>query len=211
MVLLLVIVVLILLVGVLFAFIGSSKQTRQSDNDDPIYTLSFDSQNYYRPIRSLRNAISEILSSSNDPAVRAMNSTAMSELKATHDRVILALQTRDQLRKAIESHVSAQSEADRLLKLREQAESAQEKLSFTKAYDAKQNELAEYQKAKDLIKDIENEIELTKATLSELKTKLAVTGATSNASERAEDLRTTLGSLETIQSSVDEARTILHS
>jgi hypothetical protein len=44
-----------------------------------------------------------------------------------------------------------------------------------------------------------------------LKARLAISGAATDATERAEDLRTTLGALETIQSSVDEAQIMLHS
>ena len=98
-----------------------------------------------------------------------------------------------------------------MLKGRDAAESPAEKLSFTRAYEAKVNEVAEYEKAKSIIKKIENEIELTKASLSELKAKITFSEASLNATERAEDLRSTLGTLETIQSSVDEAQVMLRS
>jgi uncharacterized protein YqgQ len=124
---------------------------------------------------------------------------------------VLALQTRDELRKASDNYLTAQNEAQRLFKAREAAESPQEKLSYTRAYEAKILEVAEYEKARAIIKKIENEIELTKASMSQLKAKLTFSEASTNASERAEDLRTTLGSLETIQSSVDEAQLMLRS
>ena len=201
----------VILVGLFAVFIASTRLS-QKDSDSAEYpTLSFDSQNIYRPIRSLRLAILNTVDASDDPAVRAMSGAVRDELKVAHDRVVLALQTRDQLRKASEGHASAQNDLARIEQQREAAESPQKKLSITKAYEAKTNELAEYDKAKAIIKKIEDEVELTKASLGELKAKLAVSGASANAAERAEDLRTTLGSLETIQSSVDEAQIMLRS
>ena len=205
------VVVVIILVAILVAFLSSTRLSRTQTSSDDYPTLSFDSQNIYRPIRSLRNSITNTIDSSDDPAVHAMAGSVRDELRVAHDRVVLALQTRDQLRKASEGHASAQNDLARIDKQREAAESPEEKLSFTRAYEAKTNELAEYEKAKAIIKRIEDEVELTKASLSELSAKLAVSGASINASERAEDLRTTLGSLETIQSSVDEAQVMLRS
>ena len=209
--LLIVVIVLILIATCFVAFINSARLSRNNSGTEDFPTLSFDSQNLYRPIRSLRRSIIDAVQSSQDPAVHAMSDSVVEELNDAHDRVVMALQTRDQLRKASEGVLTAQADMDRLAKARDAAESHQEKLSFTKAYEAKTNELAEYDKAKVIIKKIENEIELTKASLSELKAKLAVSGASTNATERAEDLRTTLGSLETIQSSVDEAQIMLRS
>jgi len=209
MVMLLLVIILIIVVGIFVAFIGSSKQVRSTNDLDDFPKLSFDSQMLYRPVRSLMRGIREVTESSNDPAVRAMAESVNQEVKDAHDRVVQALQTRDQLRKALEDHINVEGEVERLAKLREGAETPEEKLSYTKAYESKTNELAEYNKAKVIIKKIENEIEMTKASLSELKTKLAVSDATSNASDRAEDLRSSLGSLETIQTSVTEAQEVL--
>jgi hypothetical protein len=203
--------VLIILGGLFIAFIASARQSRPESGIDDFPSLSFDSQILYRPIRSLRKAILETVQTSEDPATHAMAGSVIEEINSAHDRVVLALQTRDQLRKASDGHMSAQVELDRMLKAREAAESPAEKLSFTKAYEAKMNEVAEYERAKTIIKKIENEIELTKASLSELKAKLSLSAASMNATDRAEDLRTTLGSLETIQSSVDEAQVMLRS
>jgi hypothetical protein len=209
--LLIVIVLLIIIAACFIAFINSARLTRKDSGVDSYPVLSFDSQNLYRPVRALRRSIIDTVESSQDPAVHAMSGTVIAELNAAHDRVVLALQTRDQLRKAIDGEALAKGEAQSLLRSRNSAESDSEKLSITKAYEAKLNELAEYQKAKDIIKKIENEIDLTKASLSELKARLAISGAATDATERAEDLRTTLGALETIQSSVDEAQIMLHS
>jgi phage shock protein A len=203
--------VLIILGGLFVAFIASARQNRQEPGVEDFPSLSFDSQILYRPIRSLRKSILETVQSSEDPATHAMAGSVIEEINSAHDRIVLALQTRDQLRNASEGHISAQADLDRMLKAREAAESPAEKLSFTRAYEAKLNEVAEYEKAKTIIKKIENEIELTKASLSEFKAKLSLSEASVNATERAEDLRTTLGSLETIQSSVDEAQVMLRS
>ena len=205
------VLLVILLAAGFIAFISSARISRKDSAIEDYPTLSFDSQNLYRPIRALRRSIVDIVESSRDPAVHAMSASVLEELNAAHNRVVLALQTRDQLRKATESQIPAQREADRLLGSRDMAESDTEKLSLTKAYDAKLNELAEYQKAMDIIKKIENEITLTKASLSDLKARITVSGAAADASQRAEDLRSTLGSLETIQSSVDEAQIMLRS
>lgn len=209
MIVLLLCIVLILLVGVFVAFVGASKNVRSSNDTDDFPSLSFDSQAYYRPIRTLVRSIRQVCETSSDPAVKAMAGSVDGEIRQTHDRVVQALQTRDQLRKAIDGHANARSEVERLTQLHDGAESPQEKLSYAKALEAKSGELAEYEKAKLIIKKIEDEIETTKASLSELKAKLAVTDATSNASERAEDLRSSLGSLETIQTSVSEAQEVL--
>ena len=208
---LIVLIAVIVVGGVFIAFLGSARQTKQSSSSDDFPSLSFDSQNLYRPIRSLKRAIIEIVQSSDDPAINAMSGAVIEEMNAAHDRIVLALQTRDQLRKASENYLTAQNEADRLFKAREAAESPQEKLSFTRAYEAKTLEVAEYEKARVIIKKIENEVELTKASMSQLKAKLTFSEASTNATERADDLRTTLGSLETIQSSVDEAQLMLRS
>jgi hypothetical protein len=208
--LVLMLVVVLLAIGFV-AFISSARLTRKDAGIDSYPTLSLDSQNLYRPIRALRRSVIETVESSQDPAVQAMSGSVIEELNAAHDRVVLALQTRDQLRKATESHFAAQGEADRLLKSRDAAESDTEKLSITKAYEAKLSELAEYEKAKEIIKRIENEIDLTKASLGELKARIVISGVATDATQRAEDLRTTLGSLETIQSSVDEAQIMLRS
>lgn len=209
--LLVVIILLVIIIASIIAMLGSVKQSRKEVAGDEFPTLSFDSQNLYRPIRSLRRAILDTVQSSGEPAVHAMSGSVTEELTTTLDRVVLALQTRDQLRKATEGHVAAQNELAQLQKSIDIAESPDEKLSFAKAYEAKQSELSEYERAKEIIKKIENEIDLTKASLSELKAKLAVTSASNSATERAEDLRTTLGALETIQSSVDEAQEMLRS
>lgn len=208
---LLVLIGIVLVAGIFIAFIGSARQGRNSGDVQDFPSLSFDSQNLYRPIRSLRKSILEIVDSSEDPALKAMSGSVIEELDAAHGRIVLALQTRDQLRKASENHLTAKADLDRMLGAREKAESAQEKLSFTKAYEAKLNELAEYERAIGIVKKIETEIELTKASMSELKAKLTFSEASANASERAEDLRTTLGALETIQSSVAEAQVMLRS
>ncbi len=208
---LIVIVALVIIGGLFTAFVGSTRQSKQASGTDEFPSLSFDSQNLYRPIRSLRRSIIDTVESSEDPAVRAMAGSVIEELNGTHERVILALQTRDQLRKASDGYITAQNELQRINSSREAAESAQEKLSFTKAFEAKANELAEYEKARAIIKKIENEIELTKASLSELKAKLTFSEASVNATERADDLRNSLSSLETIQSSVDEAQLMLRS
>jgi hypothetical protein len=200
---------IVVIAGLFIAFLGSAKQTNKASEDFP--SLSFDSQNLYRPIRSLKRGILETLQSTEDPAIRAMTGSVTEEVNVAYNRVVLALQTRDQLRKASESHITAQNEAGRLLKSRDIAESPSEKLTFTQAYEAKLSEVAEYEKAKAIITKIESEIEVTKASLSELKAKLTFSEASNNATERAEDLRATLGSLETIQSSVDEAQLMLRS
>ena len=208
---LVVLVGIIVIAGIFVAFVGSARNSSKDSDVQDFPSLSFDSQALYRPIRSLRRSIIETVETSDDPAVHAMSGAVIEELRTTHDRVVLALQTRDQLRKACDSHVTAQTELDRLLKMRNQAESDQEKLTLTQAYEAKLNEVAEYEKAKVIIKKIENEIELTKASMSQLKAKLTVSEASVNATERAEDLRTTLESFETILSSVDEAQVMLRS
>ena len=209
---LLALITLVILVAIFVAFIGAARLNRSSNNAvDDFPSMSFDSQALYRPIRSLRRSIMDTIQASQDPAVQAMSGSVLEEINSAHERVIKALQTRDELRKAADGHLTAQSDRNRLLKSMENAESPAEKLSFTKAYEAKQSELAEYERANEIIKKIENEIDLTKASLSELKAKLAVSSASTNATERAEDLRTTLGSLETIQSSVDEAQVMLRS
>ncbi|MBS1700627.1 MAG: hypothetical protein JST12_03130 [Armatimonadetes bacterium] len=207
---LLLVVMLILMIGLVVAFVTSSKSVREANSQDDFPTLSFDSQAFYRPIRSLRREIRNIVTASDDPAVHAMSSSVNDELDATHERVVLALQTRDGLRKAIDSHANIQSEMDRLQRLHDEAESPQEKLSYAKAMESKQGELQEYQKARTIIKKIENEIEVTKASLSELKAKLAVSNASANATDRASDLRSSLGALDAIQSSVLEAQDVLH-
>ncbi len=208
---LILVILIILLVGGGLAFVSMIASKSKEITEESIPDISFDSQNLYRPIRSLRKAIWDLVENSPDPAVHAMAFAVTEEVRETHDRVVVALQTRDQLRKASEGHAGAQKELACIEQQRELAESPQEKLSFTKAYEAKVNELAEYEKAKAIIKKIEDEVELTKASLSELKAKLAVSGASVNATERAEDLRTTLSSLETIQSSIDEAQVMLRS
>lgn len=205
------IIILVLLIGLFVAFLGSAKLSRSESKVDDFPSISFDSQMLYRPIRALRRSIVETVESSQDPAVSALSGSVLEEVNTAHDRVVLALQTRDELRKASENHNIAQGELDRMLKARDAAESPAEKLSFTRAYEAKVNEVAEYEKAKSIIKKIENEIELTKASLSELKAKITFSEASLNATERAEDLRSTLGTLETIQSSVDEAQVMLRS
>jgi hypothetical protein len=208
---LIILIGIVVVAGIFIAFLGSARQSNQNSGSDDFPALSFDSQNLYRPIRSLKRGIIETVQSSDDPAINAMSGAVIEEMNAAHDRIVLALQTRDELRKASDNYLTAQSEAQRLFKAREAAESPQEKLSYTRAYEAKILEVAEYEKARAIIKKIENEIELTKASMSQLKAKLTFSEASTNASERAEDLRTTLGSLETIQSSVDEAQLMLRS
>ena len=199
---------LVIVVNISIAFFAIMRKNRTAASDD-FPSISFDSQNLYRPIRSLRNSIRATIETSDDPAVQAMAGGVLQEVNDAHDRVVQALQTRDDLRKAIESHSTAKSEADRFLKQRELAESDEEKLALTKAFEAKIAELAEYDRAKGLIEKIEHEIELTKVSLIELKSKLTVSDALAATAGRTDDLRTTLGNLETIQSSVDEAKEML--
>ena len=205
------IIFLVITVGLFLAFIRSFRSVRKTNQVDLDPTISFDSQNLYRPIRSLRNGIIELAESSSDPAVRVIASSVRQEVDDAFGRVVSALQTRDQLRKAVDGYPEAQEEITRLNKLREDSESPQEKLNYTKAYEAKLNELAEYSRVLPLIKKIEDEIELTKASLSELKAKLATSGAAESASSRSDDLRSSLGNLEGIHSSVSEAQEVLRS
>lgn len=210
-ILLLLVVVLILVVGVFFAFISSAKKGNAPIKEEDFPSLSFDSQAYYRPIRSLKRQITEVVEKSEDPAIRAMSGSILQEVQDTHDRMVGALQTRDRLRKAMESHANVESEAQRLLDLRDKSESTSEKLNYTRAYESKSNELEEYKKGKVLVQKIEQEIELTKAKLSDLKSKLSMNYASADASARAEDLRSSMGSLDTLQTSMDEAQQLLNS
>ncbi len=211
MVVLLLIILIIVIVGVFVAFIGSSRQTKQTTVQEEFPSLSFDSQAIYRPIRSLKRQIVEITESSNDAAIHAMGGSVRQEVQDSHDRVVSALQTRDRLRKVIEEHANVEGEAVRLMELRDSAASPAEKLNYTKAYEMKSGELEEFRKAKDYIKRIEDEVELTKTSMSELKAKLSMSSAAETATARAEDLRATLGSLETIQTSVEEAQKLFNS
>ena len=205
------VIILIVAVGAFIAFIGSTKKVRQTNQSDEFPSLSFDSQMLYRPIRSLRRSIEEVIEKSADPAVKAMGGSVRQEVQDAHDRVVRALQARDQLRKALEGHINVEGEIERMRELHENAESTQEKLAYAKVMEAKTGEFQEYKKAKEIITKIENEIEVTKASLSELKTKLAVSNASLDATARADDLRSSLGALETIQSSVVEAQEVLRS
>lgn len=205
------VIVLIVVVAAFIAFIGSTKKVRETNQSNDFPSLSFDSQMLYRPVRSLKRSIDEVIEKSADPAVKAMGGSVRQEVQDAHDRVVRALQTRDQLRKALEGHINVEGEIERMRELHESAESTQEKLAYAKVMDAKTGEFEEYKKAKDIITKIENEIEVTKASLSELKTKLAVSNASLDATSRADDLRSSLGALETIQSSVAEAQEVLQS
>ena len=206
---LLLLVAILLLSALFITFLVGARHTNFLTSRDNYPNLSFDSQSFYRPIRSLRLAIIQTVESSDDPAVQAMSGSVIAELDAAHDRVVNALHTRDDLRKAIEGNDAARSDMNRLQKQRDLAESPEEQMSLTKAYEAKSAEIAEYDRAKGLIARIEHEIELTKASLTELKSKLTVSDVVAKAANRADDLRSTLGNLETIQSSVDEAKEML--
>jgi hypothetical protein len=207
----LVLIVGVLLLGAIAIFTKTIRRnTKAKTNEEDFPSLSFDSLNIYRPIRALRRAILETVQTSSDPAVHALSDSVTDELGAVHSRVVLALQTRDQLRKAVDGQVVAQTEMAKIKLQMEAANSPDEKLSFSKAFEAKKNELSEYEKAKEIIQKIEGEMDMTRASLSELKAKLVVSGASSGAIDRSDDLRSSLGSLETIQSSVDEAQAMLH-
>ncbi len=206
-------IAVVVVVGLGLAFVGHLRKTNASpvsSGSDEFPSLSFDSQTLYRPIRSVIRAIRTTIETSSDPAVMAMADSVRQETDSAHDRIVRVLQTRDELRKATEGQPAAVADASRLQKLRESAESDDEKLSMATAYDSKLSELAEYEKAKVVIRKIESEVQLTVSSLNELKAKLSVKQAGTSASDQTDDLRASLGNLETIQSSIDEAQAMLH-
>ena len=208
---LLAVLVVVIGLGVSFvAHLRSKEAGAAPGSSDEFPTLSFDSQTLYRPIRAVVRAIRSTVDTSTDPAVMAMADSVREEIDSAHDRIVRALQTRDELRKATEGQPAAVAEASRLQKLRDAAESDDEKVSMSQAYQSKLSELAEYEKAKVVIRKIENEVQLTLTSLNELKAKLSVMQAGTSAPDQTDDLRASLGNLETIQSSIDEAQAMLH-
>lgn len=207
--LLLIVVGIVVIVGALFVASVKKQATDAGETTDALHQLSFDSQSVYRPIRRLIKEIEAELEKQDSPAIRATRSMTLEELKATNDRIVEALKSRDELRKASEKHPEAAREADRLLAEKEKAESPGLALSFAKAYEAKLGELEQHTQARDIIKRIDAEISLTQAKLGELKARISVASTNTDAAASAEDLRSTLQSLEVLHQSIDEVETMI--
>lgn len=200
------------MVGLAIAFFSTMRKTRKANLSGATLhsdSLSVDGLGFYRPIKSMIADMREEISSTKDPATVAMRGSLNEHLDQVEARVISSLAIRDQLKKATRDSASAKSESERLLAQRETVDSASAKLQITQAYDARLGEIAEYEKAKKIVDRIENDIQLVRANLGSLKAKLTVNSASVQSSTKADELRTALGSLDSLHSSVEEAREFL--
>lgn len=203
---------MVVIVGALFAAsLKKQSSTNATAIDEPLHQLSFDSQALYRPIRRLIKEIEDQLDKQNSAPIQATRSMTRQELQATNQRIVEALKSRDLLRKASDQHPEANREAQRLLAEKEAAASPTLALSFAQAYEAKLGEVEQHEQARDIIKRIDAEVSLTQAKLSELKTRISMAGTSSDASASAEELRSTLQSLEVLHQSIDEVEAMIQS
>lgn len=198
--------------GIAIAFVSTMRKTAR-DNSTSAQprsdSLSVDSLGLYRPLKVLIGEIREQVSTTKDPATLAMKNAVFEHVDQVEERVLSSLTIRDQLKKATRDSSTAKAEAERLLEQRDRVASPTAKLQVTQAYEARLGEIEEYEKAKKIIERIEHDVQLVKANLSSLKAKLSVSSAAVQSSTKADELRTALGSLDALQSSVEEAQQFL--
>jgi len=206
--LLLIVVILVALGIAFFATTGILSRTGKKGRT-PLSSdgLSVDSVALFRPIQRLGREIEEVVSS--DGSLAAVRSMAQTEVRRIEEQVLKALNNRDHLRSSIRDQASAEADMERLEKLLPGDLSPSERSSYESALAARKTEVQHYQKAREAMGSIEDSVRHAQAALSELKAKLTAaklepaTGAADN------DLRETLGQLQSFSVTVDEVKNLL--
>ncbi len=205
------ILIVVILIALGIAFFATSGVLSRANNKGQVPLsadgLSVDSIALFKPIQRLGREIEEVVNS--DGSLAAIRSMAQSEVRRIEEQVLKALNNRDHLRSSVRDQSTAESDLERLEKLLAGELSPSERSSYESSLAARKTELHHYDKARQAMSSIEDSVRQAQAALSELKAKLTAaklepaTGAADN------DLRETLGQLQSFSVTVDEVKNLL--
>lgn len=197
---------IVLLLGVMLAFVMSIKSTRKAREADPLEAVHSENRARIAPIRNLMADIQALVDKhGHDPAIGVIGREAIADSKRVFEQCVRMLSARDALVRTSGSRVETDREIARLESLLASSSSV-ERPSLETALAARQEERKHYERAGDAIMRIDTQMRQAEAVLSELKTRLSLAASTAAAPElEQENLSETLSRLKSLGDSLDEA------
>lgn len=198
---------IIIAIGAVLLSIRSGGRQRQLDVAD---NLSVHALGIFQPIRRTAREIIELVSQGPSDNMRAISGAATQEVNRIENQVAQALLAHDELRRALNGRVEAQSDLERL-----EAQVAADPTSdsnggLQSAISARKSELGQYAIGQKAMDEIESGITMAQATLSELKAKLLSVKMGASNVDAGSTLRDSIERLNSFSVSVDEANEFLN-
>ncbi len=187
---------------------GGFKLASQNRNSNPLDQVKNENRSRLMPLVKLNGEINEIIESNKDNGlVRVMGTEAQQECNNLMEQSIKLLNTRDQLKNAVNGSVNVEDTITRLRANVESATTQPEREMLESGIQAHESQLAQIEMAREAIDGIDANLSQAVALLSELRTRLAL-AATSGSEGEQETMRETLSQLHALTNSFDEAEQV---
>lgn len=163
-----------------------------------------------RPLRELRDSLVEMAKRSDlsiEAAVVAQE--ALHEADSIMEKANALVVARSELKKTLKGRGEAETQFSKLQRQYKEAGSEAERSAIESAINARQAQLNSMDLAQAKIKDVESQLKMAEATLSEVKARLSVGLATGNLESHQGEFDDMVKRLKSVGNSFEEARAIL--
>jgi len=187
------------------AFVASREAQLRAVHQD-VDSLSPDARILFRPIKKLHEELAEVvISNPQNPTVKVIGEEALAESEKILEQSYRLAAARGALQKALKGRTKTQMEIRQVEEQLREAQSEHERDALRSAVEAHQMESQHFISVEQNIEKIDSRMRQAQASLSELKTRIAVGAANAIPASEHEDLEELVSRLKALGKSFEES------